>query len=717
MSIKSKVFQATNSLLKYFKIGQLVVDVQSSQEGEAAKEDLYSFERLYTIHPWTYAGIYAIASSAASVPIRVMRKKKDGNAEEVVGHPFTTLLDNPNDFMTGYDLIELAFIFLEATGESYWLFDDLKGEKSSMDGKLNLNQIKEIWPLPPSDIKPRPHAEKFRNGYKYNPGGGSKGVVFNNSEIQYLKYANPLSMHRGLGSIAPAKRNITGELFAESWNNAFFKNGGMPSAFLKTDQKLDDVQAARLKADWAKMYQGVRGAHKVALLESGLDVAVPNTSRKDMEFPELMIASMRKTLGTMGVPLIMVGLGDEQSYNNAQVQERIFWRNTMAPKFKKVAGMLTKKLHAFGEPADLFIMFDTSDIAALKPDQKVAADTAKLWTAQGMPLNQALDIFMPGTDHVEGGDIGFIPAGLIPITEAEDLLSDIDMNPEGESEDDPEAIPADSQDDEKNIKGIDDSEYKLDTIHWKKFIVKQNIYFKRMKRAVRKRFKAQEEIVLGNILEQVTKSTETRIKAISPDLLIFDLHDENEKLYAESIKHITGAIKKFGGEAIAGMQVSVAFNIDNPRAVKYLESKRIAIKKINETTQANLRKKLSQALSEGKNQNQIAELVRSEFSGMRQYRAERIARTEIASSANYGINEGQKQGLAEGSVFTHKKWIHSRDADVRDDHRVSQIQKADDPFSIGGEFLDFPGDPAGSPGMIINCRCATIPVRGSKLEG
>lgn len=715
--IKSRIFNAADSLLKYFKIGRLAVSVHDATNGEDARDDYNSFERLFTIHPWTYAGIYAIASSAASVPIRVMRKMKDGKSEEVVDHPFIKLIENPNDFMTGYDLIELSFIFLEATGESYWLYDDLKGETSDIDGKISLSQVKEIWPLPSSHIKPVPHAEKFRNGYRYNPEGSTKGKVFNNAEVQYLKYSNPLSMHRGLGSIAPAQRNISGELFADTWNNNFFKNGGLPAAFLKTEQRLDPDQATRLKADWAKMYQGVKGAHKIALLESGLDIAVPNQSRKDMEFDQLLQSSMRRTLACLGVPLIMVGIGDEQSYNNAGVQERVFWRNTMAPKFRKVAGMLTKKLHQFGESEDLFVVFDTSDIDALKADQSISATTAKLWTAMGMPLNQALDIFMPGTDHVEGGDIGYIPFGVVPIEDAQDILGDIDSNPEGESVEGKlsyrhiiksRAVESDDETDAV----ASEKKYKLDTIYWKKFILNQNVFFKRMKRAVKKRFRAQEAIVQKNILEQVTKSNETKIKATSPDLLIFDLNSENKKLYDEGVDHIIGAIKKSGAQVLNGMEVGISFDIQNPRAIKYLESKRMVIKGINEHTQSVLREKLSQALADGKTQSEISKIVAKEFDGMVKFRADRIARTEIGSSANFGINEGQQQGIADGSVFTHKEWIQSRDNDVRDEHRVTQTQKVGDPFDIGGEFLMYPGDNAGSPWNFINCRCTTIPVRG-----
>jgi hypothetical protein len=31
-------------------------------------------------------------------------------------------------------------------------------------------------------------------------------------------------------------------------------------------------------------------------------------------------------------------------------------------------------------------------------------------------------------------------------------------------------------------------------------------------------------------------------------------------------------------------------------------------------------------------------------------------------------------------------------------------------FDVGGEQLQFPGDPAGAPENVINCHCVSIPV-------
>ena len=95
------------------------------------------------------------------------------------------------------------------------------------------------------------------------------------------------------------------------------------------------------------------------------------------------------------------------------------------------------------------------------------------------------------------------------------------------------------------------------------------------------------------------------------------------------------------------------------------------------------------------------------------YRAQalRIARTETTAAANFAATEaGGVSGFA-----MQKEWISALDSRTRDDHAGTNGQKRPEskPFNVGGEKLMYPGDPAGSAGNVINCRCtvAMIPVR------
>lgn len=88
-------------------------------------------------------------------------------------------------------------------------------------------------------------------------------------------------------------------------------------------------------------------------------------------------------------------------------------------------------------------------------------------------------------------------------------------------------------------------------------------------------------------------------------------------------------------------------------------------------------------------------------------RAKVIARTETNRAWNAGV-------LAAAQYYeppTGRGWTKTWDADL-DGHERPAHRRADgqtrgltDTFQVGGEDLRFPGDPAGSPANVINCRC------------
>ena len=84
-----------------------------------------------------------------------------------------------------------------------------------------------------------------------------------------------------------------------------------------------------------------------------------------------------------------------------------------------------------------------------------------------------------------------------------------------------------------------------------------------------------------------------------------------------------------------------------------------------------------------------------------------IARTEVHRTASFA-NEIAAESM--GIAGTKKEWVAVRDARTRVAHLVASGQKVglEEPFIVGGEQLKYPGDPAGSPGNTINCRCVSI---------
>lgn len=124
---------------------------------------------------------------------------------------------------------------------------------------------------------------------------------------------------------------------------------------------------------------------------------------------------------------------------------------------------------------------------------------------------------------------------------------------------------------------------------------------------------------------------------------------------------------------------------------------------ITENTKNQIRLLLERAISSGSTIDEIARAIRDNgrIGGIDRGRV--IARTEIIRASNFG----SLQGARLTGIPMRKVWLSTRDSRTRIDHSESNEQKVfiDDFFIVGGEQLQYPGDPRGSAGNTINCRC------------
>lgn len=92
-------------------------------------------------------------------------------------------------------------------------------------------------------------------------------------------------------------------------------------------------------------------------------------------------------------------------------------------------------------------------------------------------------------------------------------------------------------------------------------------------------------------------------------------------------------------------------------------------------------------------------------------RATTIARTESTGALNAGaVNAFLTEGVKCVEWLATHRTVRLADDRTRLAHRLANGQKRPlgVPFLVGGEELFFPGDPTGSAGNVINCRCAIV---------
>lgn len=150
-----------------------------------------------------------------------------------------------------------------------------------------------------------------------------------------------------------------------------------------------------------------------------------------------------------------------------------------------------------------------------------------------------------------------------------------------------------------------------------------------------------------------------------------------------------------------------------------MEAVRRRIVAVLETTRRHIYGAVQRGYEEGKPPREIAKDIREAAPSIARVRANVIARTETHAAANFGSNEAAKATglpLRREWLAAHDKRTRTVDPLIGDPdefgHRQAdgQIVGPDQPFLIpkrggGTEPLMYPGDPKGSPGNVISCRC------------
>lgn len=117
---------------------------------------------------------------------------------------------------------------------------------------------------------------------------------------------------------------------------------------------------------------------------------------------------------------------------------------------------------------------------------------------------------------------------------------------------------------------------------------------------------------------------------------------------------------------------------------------------------------LGQMVAEGASVYDMASAVRDSFD-ITGRAAERLVRTETARTVN-AANRDAMRPAADAGIVARRQWLATDDELVRPTHDEAdgQIISWDGQYAVGDDFLDYPGDPSGSPEETINCRCVEL---------
>jgi len=605
---------------------------------------------------WVYACVSVIASTAAATSL-YLYANKNGKREQVFEHVFLDMMKNVNPFMNRFELWELTLTFLELTGNAYWWI---------VPNRLGVPA--EIWVIPSQNMKVVPDKREFLKGYLY--GGMGNQVAFEREEIIHFKYPNPKSLYYGMGPLEAARYEVSSNEYQKKYEMALFKNQARPDGVLETDEMLDDPTLTRLHREWEQAHRGPDRAYRVAILERGLKYKQVQISPRDLDFLQGRKVTRDEICAIFKVPLSKLGIVEDVNRANAEANDYTFRKDTVAPKLIRIEEKLNERLLprydqnlecAFENiiPGDKEFMLKERET-----NLKVGFST----------INEERE--RVGREPVPWGNVPYLPVNLIPLP--------------GKSWG--KSAPTRVLDKGQGDRHEKRREARLREVRRvlgedvKNFGEKMEAYFARQRRIVLRNLRQLRSIKQGDIDEGAV------------DYILFPRDEEAKKLQEMSTPAVVAALEKWAKREMAKLGLEIAFDIQNPKVQEWILNRVFHFSfQVNDATLESLRSTLVEAINLGESVREIAGRVNEVFNFAQDYRAVRIARTEIMEAANKGALEAYRQS----GVVQKKEWVAQPDACP-----VCEENENDGAISLDATFSSGDSHPTVHP----NCECTIAPV-------
>jgi HK97 family phage portal protein len=300
-----------------------------------------------------FAIVERITTAYSQVEWHLYRSATSGRDEdrvEVTSHAALDLWLQPNSFMTGPMWREATQQHEELTGEQWWIIS--RNERSSIP--------LELWFARPDRMTPIPDRENFLSGYVYSSPTGEQ-VPLGVDDVIMLRRPNPLDPYRGWGPVQTILADLDSSRASAEWNANFFRNSAQPGGIVQVDRRLDDAEFNEFRDRWAEQHRGVANAHRVAVLENGLQWVDRSFSMTDMQFVELRNVGREIIREAFGFPKPLLGTVDDANRANMESAEEIFAKWLVRTRLRRARQALNTRLLPMFGPTARGLEFDFDD--------------------------------------------------------------------------------------------------------------------------------------------------------------------------------------------------------------------------------------------------------------------------------------------------------------------------------------------------------------------
>lgn len=621
--------------------------------------NMSKFLSVYQRSAYVYAAVKKRAEKVGQIVFTLHNKIGD---KEITDSKVLQLLNKPNHDQTGSEFWELYQTYKDLAGIVYiWILES------------PLNNIQELHLLRPDWIKKQVVDENtgLVVAYDYQTPMG-KSIMIPAEDMIVSRYPNPLQQRAGLSPIMPASLSIDTEQQLSEYHVNVLKNGGKIEGIFnfETDNLTED-QIAEIKKMLEEQYSGARQAGKPLLTYGKMTYQNLGLTPTELSFLDSKEMTRNDILLIYGVSKVLLAQTDNVNFASAKVAKEIFLSETIKPLYDS----LTDKLN------ESRLVPDNEKLGFIDPtpqDVELKIKTAEAGIQNYyMTPDEARALF--GLEPIKGGDKLYIPFNVIA-----------------------KEATAKNENTKKVKKKLKNKVNKSDFKHPLKNPEVRKLY----EEAWLKQEDRHEEIFIKALRKYLDGQRKRMTDSLSSGLEVKNIIDDvftpslEVSIGKEELLPILSELSLESGQQtsdILGLGITYQ---NTPNVQAFLSQKAdVFLNEITETTFEQLQRQLQESIDLGEGRNQLVSRIDSLYERISAGRAKTIARTEVV-----GVTQNAKFEVYKQAALPIKIWITVGDGKVRDSHSSidEQERPVNDTFSNG---LRFPGDPQGSAGEVINCRC------------
>lgn len=352
-----------------------------------------------------YSCVRIISEDVASLPLITYRRLAQGK-DRAVDHPLFVLLhDSPNPHMTAMQCRE--------TMQGHLL---LRGNAYAQIERDEVGRIVGLWPLHPDRMDTPVLSQAGTLLYSYRRANGEP-VALTQSDVLHLRGLSPDGI-MGYSPIALHRETLGNAQAMLEYGARFFGNNSQPGGYLsKKEGRINEDTAKRLKDSWEAAHRGLDNAHRVAVLEEGLEWHQIGLSNEDSQYLDSRKFSRSEIAGIFRVPPHKIGDLERATFSNIE-EQGIDYVNSLSPFLRQWAQAIRRDLLTTRQYPRYEVAFDTDELTQASITVKYAA----MAVLRQNGLASANDILRKLNENpigtADGGDVYLINGNMVPVSQA-----------------------------------------------------------------------------------------------------------------------------------------------------------------------------------------------------------------------------------------------------------------------------------------------------------